>query len=784
MLKHVFHLTFRNFKKFKNTFLINLIGLSSGIACAVLIFLWVDDERNMDKFHAKNDQLFQVMEHQKYSGNIMTTWSTPGILSESMKADFPEVEYAATTTWISDYILTYEDKDVSKEGFHVGQDYFNIFSYKLLAGNENQVLADKSSIVISEQVAKELFGGVEAALGKTIELQHRDQFKVTGVFENISRHSSYQFDFVLSFEVYKDDNDWVLEWGNNGPRSYLLLAKGTNVLEFNEKIKDYIKEKEEDSHVTLFLKAYAEQYLYGKYEDGKNVGGRIEYVRLFSMIAFFILVIACINFMNLSTARASRRMKEIGVKKAIGARKEGLVLQFLTESMVMSFLSMFVALALVWFAMPVFNEITSKEMFLQFNLPFTLMLFGVCLITGLLAGSYPALYLSGFGIIAVLKGNVKGAPGEVWIRKGLVVFQFWLSVILIVTVVVIYNQIDYVQSKNLGYDKENILVVPQEGRVADNLPTFLNELNKVPGVKMASSIGHTMVGQQNNTYSVDWDGKDPEFRVLFENMQVNYNCMETLGMQLVDGRTFSKDYGADSSSVILNEAGLKVMGLEDPVGQQITLFGETKYTIIGIVKDFNFQSLHRDVKPVFMRVTEDNTWNVLARLEAGNIKETVARIETLHKEFNPGFPLDYNFLDESYQQQYAAEQRVSVLSRYFAAFAILISCLGLFGLAAFTAERRMKEIGVRKVLGASEWKIVTLLTADFTKMVVVSIVLALPVSYWFLGDWLTRFAYRIDLEIWFFAGAGLMALLVAWLTVGVQSIRAAHANPVDCLRDE
>ncbi|HPW61001.1 MAG TPA: ABC transporter permease [Cyclobacteriaceae bacterium] len=786
MLKHNLLLIYRNFLRAKGFFLINLVGLTTGLVCTLLIYLWVRDEVNMDKFHAKDSRLFQVMEFQNYADEIMTTTSTPGILAETLKEEVPEVEYAATTTWISKFTLSVKENNVKADGFYVGEDFFNIFSYPLIEGNPDMVLKDKTAIVISRELAKKLFNTDENVIGKTVEWQHKKSYQVTGLFDKVTS-SSYQFDFVLSFEDFKDTNEWVTSWGNNGPPSFLILREGSDAAAVSDKIKDFVKKKntEGESNVTLFLKPYSERYLYGRYENGKQSGGRIEYVRLFSIIAVFILVIACINFMNLSTARASRRAKEVGIKKSIGAQRQSLIFQYISESMVTSLLSLLVAIAVVWMFLPAFNIITDKKIVLTLNDPQLLaMLLGVTVFTGLLAGSYPALFLSGFKPAAVLKGELKGSWGELWARKGLVVFQFALSVILIVSVLVIYKQIEFVQSRNLGYKKDNLISIPIEGKVESSLETFLTEVKRIPGVSSASSMGHDLIGRNNNTSGLEWDGKNPEDEILFENVRVNYDMLETLGVEMAEGRTFSREHSTDTSKIIFNEAAIRVMNMEDPVGKVIKLWDQYDLEIIGVVKDFNFQSLHDVVNPLFFMLDQRNTWNVMIRLEGGKEKETLKALTDFYKEYNPGFSFEYTFQDQEYAKQYAAEQRVATLSGYFAAFAILISCLGLFGLATFTAERRLKEIGIRKALGSSSTNIVMLLSGDFTRMVLLSILIGLPVSYWLLNGWLERFAFHIDLEIWYFAAAGLIALLIAWLTVASQAIKAAMINPVKCLRSE
>lgn len=786
MFKHNLLLIYRNFLRAKGYFFINLIGLAAGLVCTLLIYLWVRDELNMNTFHEKDARLYQVMEHQKYAGELMTTTSTPGILAETMKAELPEVEYAATTTWINPFTLSVKDHNVKAKGYYVGEDYFNIFSFNLLQGNADLVLKDKLSMVISKDLAVRLFGTDENAVGKIVELQHNKNFTVSGVFENLPTNSSLQFDFVLSFEEFKLDNEWVTEWGNNGPSSYVILHEGTDPIAFSEKIKDFVKSKDkDDSNVSLFVQKYSEHYLHGRFENGVQSGGRIEYVQLFSIIAIFILIIACINFMNLSTARASRKAKEVGIKKSVGAQRSSLIAQYLSESLVMTILSVALSLVIVWMLLPQFNIITDKKITLNLNDPQLLMwLAGIILFTGIVAGSYPALYLSGFKPVAVLKGEVRGSWGELWARKGLVVFQFLLSVILIVSVLVIYRQIDYVQTQNLGYTKEHLIQFPIEGKVESSRETFLKEVRRMPGIVNAASTGSSLLGRNSNTSGLEWDGKNPEDNILFENVGVNYGLLETLGVEMAAGRMYSEEYGSDTTKIIFNEAAIRVMNLENPIGKTIKLWGEYNLQIIGVVKDFHFQSLHDAINPLFFRLYPNDTWNIMIRLEAGKEKETLAALDKFYRDFNPGFTFEYKFQDQEYAQQYSAEQRVASLSFYFATMAILISCLGLFGLAAFTAERRLKEIGIRKALGSSSTSIVLLLSGDFTIMVLISIAFGLPVSYYLLDEWLKRFVFHIDLEIWYFLLAGMIALVIAWITVASQAIKASRVNPVKCLRSE
>jgi putative ABC transport system permease protein len=787
MIRHTLLLIYRNFKRFKSTFFINLIGLSTGLACTLLIYLWVQDELAIDQFHKNGDRIYYAMEHRVKADGIWTSPNTPGLLAEALEQEMPEVQHACASSRTFPVTISVGDKVLKAPGRYSSKTFFKIFSYPILHGSAETVLNDKSSIVISESLAKKFFETPAAAIGKSISIDRSIDYTVSGIFRDVPKNSTEQFDFVLSYQVIYDRSESIRSWTSTGTATYVLLKDGANVDEINKKLANYIHQKtnNEITYRTLFLTKFSDIYLYGKYENGVLVGGRITYVKLFSVIAVFILIIACINFMNLSTAKASRRIKEVGIKKAIGANRRTLIWQYLGESLMMSFLCMAVALLLVDLFLNQFNDITGKQLTFTFDRTILTIATSIWLFTGIVAGSYPALYLSGFNPASVLKGKLEVSFGELWARKGLVVFQFILSIVLIVSVIIVYRQIEYIQTKPIGYDRDNILMFQREGKMweTQSLETFLSEARRIPGVVSASSIAHNMSGHNSGTWRLEWEGKDPEDRTEFEHVAVNHDMLETLGIQIAEGRNFSRNFPADTASLIISEKGIEFMGLKDPVGKTVKLWGQDM-KIIGISKDFHYESLHEDYKPLFFRLSADNTYIVMIKLGAGNQNETIAKVEQLYKNTNPGFAFEYRFLDEQYQQQYVAEQRVSTLSRYFAGLAVIISCLGLFGLAAFTAERRLKEIGIRKVLGSTEFGIISLLSADFTRIVFVAIVIATPISYFLTKSWLDEFAFRIDLTWWYFALAGILALVIAWLTVGAQALKAARINPVKCLRDE
>jgi putative ABC transport system permease protein len=789
MLNNYFRIAWRSLLKDRQFSLLNIIGLSCGIACTLLIWLWVSDQKSVDRFFEKDDQIYQLMEQRKSADNIIVSDESSGRLGEAVKAQSPEVEYSAALLppeWFPAYTLSVGDNNLKAKGQYAGKDYFNIFSFKLLDGKKDEVLQDKNSIVISDDLAHRLFGKTDNLIGRPIRFQQQHDFFVSGVFEKPPSQSSQQFDFVLSFDYFYDQQSWVKTWGNTGPHNFVLLKNGTDIDAFNKRIAGIIGKNSNDTTRNAYAMKFPDVYLFSSFSHGASTGGRTEYIRLFSLIALFILLIACINFMNLSTARAARRMKEVGIKKVVGARRPQLIAQFLSESMLVTLFSTLLAVGITWLLLPSFNRLTGRGIALNFTPALILALLCIAFFTGLLAGSYPALYLSKFNPLAVLKGKLPSSFAELVSRKGLVTFQFALSAILIVSVLVIYQQVQYIQSADPGYNKDNILKFSAEGRVQGNAEAFIKELKRIPGVVNASFTYNDMVGRNYGNNGLDWPGKPANTYVYFEGFGAGYDFIETLGMHMQSGRSFSRDYGADSNKIILNEAAIAVMHLKDPVGKTIKLF-DSPIQILGVVKDFHFESLHEPVKPAYYTFqTSDNRpwWKIMVRIRPGQQQETIARISNFYQAYNPGFPFTYSFLDEEYQRQYQTEVRVAALAKYFSGLAILISCLGLFGLAAFTAQRRQKEIGIRKVVGASVNNIVVMLSGEFLRLILLAILVAFPLAWWAMSRWLQGFAYRIDIGPVVFLVAGASVILITFITIGFQAIRAALANPVKSLRSE
>jgi len=690
--------------------------------------------------------------------------------------------------WEEEPLFTVDNTYDKEKGRFVEKDFLRMFSFKLTKGDPATALARPDAVVISKKLADKYFKGQDP-VGKMIRIDNTDNVIVTGVLAEIPKSSSLTFDFLMSFEQWRKKNDWAKDWGNNGPRCYVMLAPNTSLDKVNAKIKNYIKTKNKDSNVELFLQNYGESYLYSDWENGKQNGGRIEYVKIFSIVGIIILIIACINFMNLATARSLRRAREIGVRKVVGAGKGQLIGQFIGEALFVSFLAICISLLIVFLLLPAFNTLTEKHLSIDLTDPsFLLILIGLVLVTGFISGSYPALFMSSLKPIVVLKGLLKFRPGATYFRKALVVFQFALSIILILGMIVIYRQIDFIHNKNLGFAKEDLLYIPLEGDLQKTYPTFKDQLLRQPGIKSVTSAQSNPLEVGSSTSGVRWPGKDTTKLILFSSNPVTYDYIKTMGIQLVSGRDFSTDYGLDTMNYLVNEAAAKKIGYKDPVGKELTMWGD-KGMIVGLMKDYHHNSLHVPIEPLILRLHKmswgGTYWgNIIVRTEKGKTKEAIANMEKLYKQFNPGFPFKYYFTDDEIANRYKAEYTVSKLSRYFAFLAIFISCLGLFGLVTFTAEQKTKEIGIRKVLGASVTGIVGMLSKDFLTLVIIAAVIAFPVAWWAMHRWLNDFAYRVNIGWWVFVVAGIVALLIALLTISFQSIKAAVANPVKSLRTE
>ncbi len=787
MLRHQLLLAFRNFMKFKSIFFINLFGLAIGLATVILIMAWVTNELSVHRGHENGDRLNQVMTNHDNSAGINTINITPARMAEAMRTDLPQVEIA---TGVSPYIdgvsFANQSTKMNGDGFFVDQEYFDIFSVDFVEGSQEGSLTDLNSVVISESMANKLFGNAQNAIGKSLEWQvfsFSNTVEVKGVYQDFTDAQSIDKpEFLLNYTFFVNMLGDGAHWDNFNGQTFLILREGTDLSDFNEEIKDYIKDKKAESNVTPFAQPYQDTYLYTTYEGGRIAGGRINYVWIFSAIAGFILIIACINFMNLTTARAMSRVKEIGVKKAMGANRSGLFSQFMVESFLLTFMALVLALVLAFILRPSFNELTAKELQLDFGIREISSLISIWAITSLLAGFYPAVYLTKFQAIQVFRSNLKGSFGELLARKGLVIFQFAISLLLIIGIAVISRQMSFIQNQNLGYQQSQLIQIPAADLSPAQTNTFLEQVKQVPGVENASSLSHQLIGLSSSTIGLNWEGKDETEQVKFENVTVNLGLVETMGFELVAGRAFSPEYGEEQTKLILNEEAARIIGFEEPVGQLVNLWGDDM-EVIGVVKNFNFESLKESVKPAFLKYDDSFSSKIMIRIAAENEEKIIAGISTLYKEGH-GKAMSYSFMDEDFQSLYDSEKRVASLAKYFGIIAIFLSCLGLFGLAAFTAEKRKKEIGVRKVMGASMTGILALVSKDFLQLVLISIAMAVPIGWYLADSWLSSYAYQSDLSWWIFAGSGLLLIFIALITVGFQAYKAASSNPVNSLRSE
>ncbi|MVM33264.1 FtsX-like permease family protein [Spirosoma sp. HMF4905] len=768
---------------------INILGLALGMGCSLLIWLWVQDERSIDSFHANRDRLYSVYERVFSEGKVQAGHWTPGLLAQELKRTVPEVKYACS---YRQHAATFQvgDKIVDIEGASAGEDFFTMFSFPLLQGTARAALNDPTKIAISRKMATIFFGSPQAAMGKIVRYNNRRDLMISTVFENPPVTSSLQFDFLSNWKAHTQDVDWLQTWINRSPATFIDLQDNADPVKVEAKLKDFLKAylHEGDGggfHVELGLQRFDQMYLHSTFKDGQPDGGRIGYVRIFSFVALFLLLIACINFMNLATARSAKRAKEVGIRKTIGALRFWLGVQFVGEAMLVTFLALLVALVAVALLLPSFNELTRK----QINLPLLQPLFWVgiaslLVITGLVAGSYPALFLSALQPIKVLKGTLRFSPQAQLFRRGLVVFQFVLSMLMIIGTIIVSQQIHYVQTKNLGYDRENLIYFQVVGDLGTKYEAFKQQLASMPGIQAISRVTSAPSQMGAHAYDIDWAGKNPNTREVFIHNTVGHGFLAMMKLQLLQGRDFSPLFPTDSNAFIINESALKQIGYKEPLGKPLTALGRHG-TIIGVVKDFHIRSLHEPIEPLVLLFHEELDWGkFLVKTKPGQTRQALASLEKVFKQMEPQFPFTYYFVDEQYQKLYQSEQVINQLTTIFALLTIFISCLGLLGLASFTAEQRTKEIGVRKVLGASVASVVTLLASDFLKLVALAIVVASPLGWYVMNRWLSDFAYRIEISGWVFLLAGLLAMGVALLTISFQSIKAALLDPVKSLRSE
>ena len=786
MLQHNIRISLRGFKKHKASFLINLTGLSTALATAFLIFLWVSDEMAKDKFHEKDDLLYQVMRNSNRTDGIRTAQGTPALLEEALRAEFPEIDLAVSVNNRgigNSAMLINGDQKQEARGMFASKDFFRAFSYPLLAGTEESVLTAPNAIVISRALAMSLFGEIDGVIGQSLKASgglYGATYQITGILDELPSQSTKKFDFVINYQAILTHEAWTDDWYATPARTIVTLKPGTDPAAVNAKIKDFLSQKADYEETTLFLQKYSDIYLFGTYVNGQPVAGRMGYVRLLSLVGVLVLLIAAINFVNLTTAQAARKMKEVGVKKVIGARKRQLIWQFLTESYLLTFLGTLLAIGLVSLAIPEMNRITNKQLADNISPESLLTLLLFVLFLGAVAGTYPALYLSGFSPTSALKGKSLRSLKGVWLRKGLVVLQFTVSVAFSLGFWFVNRQMDFIKQIDLGYSRDQVVEFRLRGRV--DRQTFIDELKSLPGViNVTNMAGGNIITSQGAGGGFSWGSPEDE-DFIFRRPQVGYDFVETLEIELLAGRTFSRDFSDEENTLIINESAAQMMGGLDILGQKIT-DSDVKKEVIGIVKDFKIKSLYEPMQPCIIRFYPNGS-NIMAKISGSATVETLKRIEALQERFELQYPFSFTFIDETYQKLYASEQRIADLSQYFMLIALMVSCLGLLGLAIFSTENRTKEVGIRKVLGSPLTSLVKLLSLDFMKTVIVGILIALALSYYLLSEWLNNFVAHTPLHWYTFVIAGVAALAITWLTVGFQVFKVARVNPVKCLRDE
>ncbi len=784
MLKNYWIVAWRNLWRRKGFSFLNITGLAIGMAAAALILLWIQSELRYDRHYAKIDRIYEVWNRIENDGKVDCWAVTPKVMAAAIKADYPEVEHAVRVNFAPPLLFSLGDKRITARGNPVDSIFFEVFDFEFLKGNPGQALQSPESLVLTERLAQSLFGE-EDPIGKVIKIDNTDNLVVSAVIRNPKPDSRFQFQYLVPWSYLRSKGWDDSFWGNNSTTTYVLLKENSTLASIAPKIKTLRKKYDsDDPDMETFLYPLADSYLFGRFENGKVAGGRIEVVRLFGWIAGFILLVACINFMNLSTARSEKRAREVGIRKVVGARRNSLVFQFLGESILITLIAGIFALLLVQLTLPAYNSLVEKHLRMEWeNSSFWLYAALFMLGTGLLAGSYPALFLASFRPISVLKGKFKAAHALITPRKLLVVGQFTFAILLIIATLVVRQQMKMAQDRQTGYSQSNLVYHFMEGEEEDKYPLIKQELLASGKVLSMTRTSSPLTESWSNSWGIGWRGKDPNDRRIINRFCADDAIAQTAGLQIVEGRDIDLEkFPTDSNAVLLNESAVKLMGFDNPIGEMIEDIGE-EFRVVGVVKDFIMESPYRPVNPLVILGAKGFFDVIHFRLNGQeSTRETIAFIESVFKKHNPEFPFNYRFADEEYARKFNNEKRSSTLASLFAMLTIIISCLGLFGLAAYMAENRIKEIGVRKVLGASVSGIARLLSMDFLKLVAISFLLAAPLGYWAMHRWLSTYPYRISLHWWIFALAGAIALTIALITVSTQAIRAARSNPVKSLR--
>ncbi len=788
MLRNFFKVAYRNLLRNKGFSFINISGLAVGMASAILIVLWISNEVSYDQFHEKKDRIYEAWNRAKFDSELYCWNTTPKILARTVERDLPEVERAVRVNWNNNFLFSIGEKRTVHSGTMVDTGFLQMFSFPLLRGNPTTALNDMHNIVLTEKLANALFGKTEA-MGKMIKLENKDNFIVTGILKDLPDNTRFDFEYLLPWSYLESRNENDSNWGNNSTRTYVMLKENATLASVAPKIKilkqRYDEEAKKDNW-QMFFYPMERWRLYSSFTNGaEDSGGRITFVKLFATIAVFILLIACINFMNLSTARSEKRAKEVGIRKVVGAQKYSLVGQFIGESILISALAAVLALLLVLVSLPAYNRLTDKTLSIPFGSIYTwLTAIGFILFTGILAGSYPAFFLSSFQPVKVLKGTFKKAHALVTPRKVLVVLQFSFAIILIICTIIVKQQIDYAKDRETGYDKKNLVYHYITGDIGKNYKLIKNEMLTTGLATAVVKTNSPITEQWSDGWGQEWEGKDPNDKTDFSRFVADEGLGVTAGLTFIHGRDFDLGkFPTDSTGMIINESSLRVMKFKDPIGKIVKDNG-VEWHIVGVIKDFILTSPYEPTRPMLISGAKSDWFSTMhiKYNPANSMAQNLKRSEAIFKKYNPEYPFDYHFVDEEYALKFENETRQGTLAGLFAALTIFISCLGLFGLATYMAENRVKEIGVRKVLGASVGGITALLSMDFVKLVIISFLIAAPLSWWGMHNWLQDYTYRVQIQWWVFAAACIISVTIALLTVSYQAVRAAMSNPVRSLR--
>ena len=781
MYKSYLKIAWRNLVKNRLSAVINISGLAVGLATGIIIMLVIKDELSFDRFLPNLSKIYLVMKNDKQADGISTGRSTPGLLAERLRSEVPEARYVARSTYPGPQLIASGEKSIYLTTIHADPDFFQVMQFPILQGNAMKALHDPGTAVISQSAARKLFGN-ESALGKIIKYNNSVSFKINAVIAEIPSNSTNQFEIVFPFKSIEDENPWLNKWDDSRILTWMLLKTSVDPGNLNRKLSGILQLQSVDKTATLFAYPLSELRLHGNFRNGKPSGGRIETVMLLAITGFFILLTACINFMNLATARSELRAREVGVRKVLGASRKLIIFQFFSEALLMTFLALIAGILLARLSLPAFNQLAEKNLSLDFlNWQVILLLLAIGLFTGLIAGSYPAVFLSRFRIVEVIKGAIVSGRGNTLLRRGLVTLQFVVSIFFIIGTIVIFKQIEFVKSRPLGYDQENLIDIRATGEVGRKFDILKNELKALPGIEYVSGGSDNLLNFGGAITGLEWTGKMPGQEIAVTATWVNYDWTSTAGLKLVEGRDFDPTFTTDTAACLINLAAVKKMGLASPViGSSVG--GKT---VIGVFQDFVFNNPAGTVPPMIVFLSKAEANHILVRFKNDDRwQQTLASIGQTVKRLNPGYPFEFSFTKETYQKNFDEAKSFGLLATLCGGMAIFISCLGLFSLSAFIAERRSKEMSIRKVLGATAGSVWLALSKELLKPVVFAFLMVVPLSAWLLQTFLFKMDYHIELSWWMFAAAGLVAVLIAVLTISYQGLVTAFSNPIKSLRSE